>query len=151
MGRSGALMLIGEFRHSLDEKNRLAVPAKFRKELGKQVVITRGFDGCLFIYTEERWNKFAEGLANLPLGVRDNRNLNRFMLAGGSLVEIDAAGRILVPEYLRQFAELGEFVVIAGMHSRIEVWSIERWQMTTGEAQKHADELAEKLGDIGMR
>lgn len=143
-------MLIGEYRHTLDPKNRLAIPAKFRKELDRQVVITRGFDNCLFIYTLERWQEFAEKLAGLPIGARDNRSIGRFMLAGAIEADIDAAGRVLIPDYLKQFAGLGESVVVAGMHTRIELWSSEKWEEHTRAVETKADALAEKLGDIGM-
>ncbi len=143
-------MLIGEYRHTLDEKKRVAIPANFRKELGKKVVITRGLDNCLFIYPISRWEQVAEKLAGLSMGAADTRGFNRFMLAGAVEGEVDAMGRVLVPDFLKDFAGLKTKVVVAGIHDRIELWDEKRWRDHTERIEKQADQLAEKLGEIGV-
>ena len=143
-------MLIGEHRHTLDTKKRVSLPSKFRKELGKTVVITHGLDNCLFVYDLKRWNELAENLANMPMGQRDSRGFSRFILAGAVETDVDAAGRILIPDYLKEFANLGERVVVMGVYTRVELWSEDQWDTYKSGVTKQADELAEKLGEVGM-
>jgi MraZ protein len=143
-------MLLGEHIHTLDEKKRLSLPARFRAQLGKKIVITRGLDGCLFVYSSVEWAQFAEKLAQLPLGQADSRAFSRFMLSGAVETDIDSAGRVLIPDFLRDFAKLGSSVVVAGVVSRVELWNSESWKSYTGNIESKADVLAEKLGDIGM-
>lgn len=142
-------MLIGEFRHTLDAKKRLAVPAKWRKEVGRKVVITYGLDHCLSVYPPKEWVRVSEKLSALSLGQTDTRSFNRFMLAGAVETEVDGAGRILIPDFLKDFAGLDMKVVWAGVHSRLEIWDETRWQEYKGRVEKQADALAEKLGEIG--
>jgi len=143
-------MLIGEHIHTLDDKKRLSLPSKFRKELGKEVVITHGLDHCLFIYSKSEWKQFSKRLSDLSMGQKDSRSFTRFIL--GSAVEsgVDKAGRILVPDFLKDFAKLGAKVVLVGIGSRVELWSEKEWKIYKKQIQKDADMLAEKLGDIGM-
>ncbi|MEW5907642.1 MAG: division/cell wall cluster transcriptional repressor MraZ [Patescibacteria group bacterium] len=143
-------MLIGEYKHSLDPKKRVAIPAKFRKEIGKKAVITRGLDQCLFIYPMNEWGKVAEKLSELPTGSSDTRNFVRLFLSGASDVEIDALGRVLIPDYLKKFAGLKEKAVIVGMHKRLEIWSEENWENYKQRIEKQTDILAEKLGELGV-
>ena len=143
-------MLIGEYIHTVDEKNRISLPARFRKEVGSQIVITRGLDSCLFLYPLSEWQKISEKLSNLSIGQAGSRGLNRFMLAGAVEVEVDNAGRILIPDFLKKFAGLASMVVFAGMHSRIEIWDETRWTTYKEKVESEADGLAEKLGEIGM-
>jgi MraZ protein len=143
-------MLIGEYLHTLDSKKRLSLPAKFRKELGKKVVLTRGLDACLFMFPEKAWEKIAGKLADLPFGQADTRGLSRFILAGASETEVDGAGRILVPEYLKEFADLRSRVVLAGVSDRVEVWNEKTWEEYKRRIEKGADQMAEKLGDLGI-
>ncbi len=143
-------MLIGEYTHTQDEKKRISLPAKFRKELGKKVVITRGLDNCLFMYTMKNWEVVAEKLGSLSMGASDTRGFNRFMLAGAVELEIDSNGRILIPEFLRDYAGLSRNVVFAGVHSRVEVWNEDKWREYQSKILKSADSLAEKLGEIGV-
>jgi MraZ protein len=143
-------MLLGEHIHTLDEKKRLSLPARFRSELGKRIVLTRGLDGCLFVYSDIEWQKFSTKLTEMPLGQADSRAFNRFMLSGAIETDIDSAGRILIPDFLRDFAKLGSQVVVSGVGSRVELWNSETWKAYTGDIESKADLLAEKLGDIGM-
>ena len=142
-------MFIGEYIHSLDSKRRLAVPAKFRKELGKRLVITRGLDNCLFLYPLAEWEKVAAKLAELPTGQKDTRNFVRLSFSGASEAELDQLGRILVPDFLKEYAGLEEEVVITGVFKRLEVWNKKRWEEYKREVEQKSDELAEKLGEIG--
>ncbi|MBI4692200.1 MAG: division/cell wall cluster transcriptional repressor MraZ [Candidatus Terrybacteria bacterium] len=142
-------MLIGEYKHSLDPKKRVAIPAKFRKEIGEKAVVTRGLDQCLFVYPMSEWEKVAEKLSELPTGSADTRNFVRLFLSGATDVEIDALGRILIPDYLKQFAGLKEKVVIVGVHKRLEIWNEENWENYRQRLEKQTDILAEKLGELG--
>lgn len=143
-------MLIGEYTHTLDEKKRISLPSKFRKELGKKVVVTHGLDNCLFLYPIKEWEKIAEKLGNLSIGQSDTRGFNRIMLAGAVELDIDAIGRVLIPEFLRDFAGMGGKTVFAGVHSRVEVWDERRWKEYKAKVLKQADQLAQKLGEIGV-
>ncbi len=143
-------MLIGEYTHTLDAKKRLSLPSKFRKEIGKKVVVTHGLDNCLFVYSTKEWEKVAEKLTELSLGQADTRGFNRFMLAGAVETDVDTIGRILIPEYLKEFAHLKGKVAVIGVHSRIELWNEKAWSEYKGRIEKQADVLAEKLGEIGV-
>ena len=142
-------MLIGEYIHTLDSKKRLSLPAKFRKEIGKKVVVTRGLDACLFMYPEKAWEKISAKLAELPMGQSDTRALSRFMLSGAVEGEVDAAGRILIPDFLKEFANLRGKVVLAGVNERVEIWNEKHWDEYKRRIEKQADQVAQKLGDLG--
>lgn len=142
-------MLIGEFRHTIDEKKRLSLPAKFRKELGKQVVITHGLDRCLFIYPLSMWKQVSEKLSGLSMGQADSRSFARFLLAGAVESDIDASGRVLIPDFLKEFAALESKVVLAGVHNRVEIWDEDQWNVYKRRIEERADSVAEKLGQIG--
>ena len=142
-------MLIGEYTHTLDPKKRLSLPVKFRKELGKKLVVTRGLDNCLFVYSEKEWGKIAEKLAKLPIGQADTRGFNRFMLSGAVEVDADGAGRVLIPDFLKDFAKLRESVVLAGVVDRVEIWNEKEWKEYKRRIEEKADAMAEKLGEIG--
>lgn len=143
-------MLIGEYTHTLDPKKRLSLPARFRKEMGKKVVVTRGLDACLFVYPLKEWERIASKIAELPLGQSDSRGFNRFLLSGAIESDVDSAGRILIPDFLKIFAALKEKVIVTGMHTRVEIWDEKTWSAYKERIEKSADALAEKLGDIGV-
>ncbi len=143
-------MFIGEHSHTLDEKGRLQMPARFRSAFAEGVVVTRGLDGCLFIYTMHEWEKLAEKLMNLPLSQSEARKFARLMLAGAMDAELDKQGRITVPGYLREFAQLGTHVVVAGLYNRLEVWNSKKWQEMQTETEKRSDEIAQGLMDFGV-
>jgi MraZ protein len=142
-------MLIGEFKHTLDDKKRISLPIKFRKELGKKVIVTRGLDNCLFMYRIQEWNTIAGKLGGLGMGQSDTRGFNRFMLAGASEVAVDSVGRILIPDHLREFANVEGQVIFAGVHNRVEIWNHDAWEAYKKNVLKDADTMAEKLGQIG--
>ncbi len=142
-------MLIGEFKHTLDDKKRISLPIKFRKEIGKKIIITRGLDNCLFMYQLKEWNTIASKLGGLGMGQAGTRGFNRFMLAGASEVAVDSVGRILIPDHLREFAGVKQQVVFAGVHNRVEIWDNDRWEDYKKNVLKDADQMAQKLGEIG--
>ena len=143
-------MFIGEYSHSIDPKKRLAIPAKFRSDLKNKVVITRGLDKCLFIYPMKVWEALAEKLGNLPVGESGTRSFIRLMLAGATDVEVDKQGRILVPDYLKDYAGLSKEVVVAGLYNRLEIWDGKKWDEYKRSAEKNTDEIAEQLGKLGV-
>ena len=143
-------MLIGEYVHTLDVKKRLSLPAKFRKEVGKKIVITRGLDTCLFMFPERTWKTIVGKLETLPFGQADTRGISRFILAGASEVEVDGAGRILIPDYLKEFADLRSRVIITGVSDRIEIWNDQVWEEYKKRIEKGADQMAETLGNLGI-
>ena len=142
-------MFIGEYEHTLDEKKRVSLPKNFRAGLGKKMVMTRGLDNCLFVYSRASWEKVAAKLQELSFAQADTRGFNRFILSGAAEVEIDAAGRVLIPEHQRQFANLDKTIVFAGVSDRVEIWNAEVWKQYKAGIEKNADALAEKLGSIG--
>lgn len=143
-------MLIGEYLHTIDSKKRLAVPAKLREKIGKKAVITRGLDNCLFLYPLKEWETLAEKLSKLPVGQSGTRSFIRLMLAGASEVEMDSLGRILIPDYLKNYAELKKDIVIAGLYNRLEIWDKEKWNGYKESAGRNTEEIAEKLGELGV-
>lgn len=142
-------MLIGEYTHNLDPKKRLSIPARFRKELGDGAVLTRGLDGCLWLFPQAQWRVLAERIASLPMAQADSRSFSRLLLSGASEVSFDSLGRILVPEYLKAFASLKREVVIAGVHTRLELWDRSAWTSYKRKLEKDGDSIAQKLGDLG--
>lgn len=144
------IMLIGEYKHTIDSKKRISVPAKFRRQIGKTAVITRGLDKCLFVYSLAEWKKVAETLSNLPTGSADTRNFARLILSGAVDVSIDSLGRILIPDYLKDYAELKSKAVMAGVYKRVEIWDEKKWEEYKSRIEQQTDMLAEKLGELGV-
>lgn len=142
-------MLIGEFQHSLDPKKRLSIPAKLRRELGDGAVLTRGLDGCLWLFPKSQWAALAERIAALPMAQAQSRSFARLLLSGASEVGFDSLGRILVPDYLKAYASLRRDVVIAGVHTRVEVWDAAAWKRYTKKLEKEGDAIAQRLGELG--
>ncbi|MDZ4230119.1 MAG: division/cell wall cluster transcriptional repressor MraZ [Candidatus Veblenbacteria bacterium] len=143
-------MFIGEYQHALDDKGRLQVPAKFRADLKVGAVVTRGLDSCLFLYTRRAWEELAKRLAGLPLARANTRAFARLMLAGAMDVEIDSQGRILLPDYLRQYASLKREVIVAGLYNRLELWDMSRWQSYKRATEKGSGDIAEALSELGV-
>jgi MraZ protein len=142
-------MFIGEYTHTIDDKKRISLPIKFRKEIGKKIVITRGLDNCLFAYTIKEWIEISEKLSELGMGQSDKRGFNRFMLSGATIIDVDSVGRILIPENLREFIQIKDKVVFTGAGKRIEIWNEKQWNEYKQNVIKNADSMAEKLGEIG--
>jgi MraZ protein len=143
-------MFIGEYSHSLDEKGRVAVPKKFRTDLELGGVVTKGLDQCLWIYTYEEWKNIATKLSNLPISQTNTRAFARLMLAGAMDITIDKQGRVIIPEYLRQYAGLQKKVVVAGLYDRLEVWDETRWSEYKQKTELEADAIAEQLSELGI-
>lgn len=143
-------MFMGEYNHTIDAKGRLIVPAKFREILGDNFIVTKGLDGCLFVYPNDEWTRFEEKLKSLPLTNKNARQFTRFFLAGAAACEVDKQGRILLPQVLREFASLEKDVVLVGVASRIEIWSRERWDESMNTYDGDMDEVAEKMESLGF-
>ncbi|MFH1780960.1 MAG: division/cell wall cluster transcriptional repressor MraZ [Candidatus Nealsonbacteria bacterium] len=143
-------MFIGEYPYSIDDKKRLAIPAKFRTVLRGKAVITRGLDQCLFLYSVKEWQVLAKKLSSLPMTQSDARGFARLMLAGAMDVTIDNLGRILVPDYLKEYALLEKKVVIAGLYNRIEIWDAQNWQNYKTKTETAVGDIAERLKELGV-
>lgn len=141
-------MFMGEYNHTIDTKNRLIIPSKFREALGDEFVVTKGLDGCLFVYDNDAWAEFEEKLKGLPLTNKEARKFARFFLAGAASVEVDKQGRILVPSVLKEFAGLNKDVVLVGVASRIEIWSKERWEDVS--SCEDMEDIAEHMSELGL-
>ncbi len=150
MGKRGEYMFIGEYQHSLDPKNRLIMPAKFREQLGEKFVATKGLDNCLFIYSLEEWSKVEDKLKNLPMTSKDARAFVRFFFAGASECDIDKQGRTLIPSNLKQYANIDKEVVIIGVSTRIELWSLDEWNKFNNDADISYEDVAEKMSQLGI-
>ena len=143
-------MLLGEYQHNLDNKGRVAIPAKFKEKLAPGAIVTRGLDNCLFVFASKEWEALAQKLVALPLAQANSRAFVRLMLAGAVDVNIDNQGRILVPDYLRKYADLKKSVVIAGLYNRVEIWDASRWNDYKKKTEGASEEIAEKLGELGI-
>jgi MraZ protein len=143
-------MFLGEYNYKIDEKKRLAIPVRFRKLLSKKAILTRGLDNCLFLYTLDEWQKLAEKLSRLPLSQADARGFVRLMLAGAMEVDFDGLGRILIPDYLKNYAFLKKKVVIAGLYNRVEIWDEDKWQEYQKKTEIGAGDIAERLKEMGI-
>ncbi|MSU55358.1 MAG: division/cell wall cluster transcriptional repressor MraZ [Candidatus Taylorbacteria bacterium] len=143
-------MLIGEYTHTIDDKNRLSLPAKFRQEMGKKIVLTRGLDKCVSVFTLKEWHKIADKLSDSSMLQADSRSFNRFMFGGAVETEVDSIGRILVPDFLKEWGGLSTKVAVIGVQSRVEIWNEKSWATHKETIEKQADTLAEKLGQIGV-
>lgn len=143
-------MLIGEYKHTIDEKKRLAIPAKLRKELGRGAVVTRGLDNCLALYPLVEWQKLADKLSKLPTGQVEARGMARIILSGAVEVEFDSLGRILLPDYLKQYAHIKKNVVIAGVSNHLEIWDQIQWESYKQKTEKEVGDMAAKLSEIGF-
>ena len=143
-------MLIGEYKHALDPKKRLSIPIKLRKEIGDRAVLTRGLDNCLFLFPMREWEQLAEKLGKLPFGQQDTRSFVRLLLSGASEVEMDQLGRVLVPDFLKEYAGLKKTVIVAGLFNRLEIWDEEHWSEYKKNIEKNSDKIAEKLGELGV-
>ncbi len=143
-------MLIGQYEHTIDNKKRLALPAKFRGELGAQIIITRGIESCLAVYTEKEWKVVSERWGSLTISQPEARSFTRMMLAGAMEVSLDKLGRILIPDYLKEYAGLKKNVVICGLSNRLEIWDSVKWETYKKKAEKGVDEIVSKLGGLGI-
>lgn len=144
------IMLIGEYTHTLDDKNRLSLPVKFRKEMGKTVILAPGFDNCLSVFTLKEWEKVSLRFSASSSISEDNRSFSRFMFGQASEAPVDLNGRILIPENLKKRSDLSTKVVVIGVQNHAEIWNEERWNTYKKMIEKQADALADKLGQTGV-
>jgi len=144
VGKSGD-MFIGEYQHTVDKKGRMAVPSKFRTQLKKGAIVTRGLDNCLFVYPKEEWQKLADKLVGLPISQAKSRAFSRLMLAGAHEADIDSQGRINIPDHLRSYAKIKQKAVVAGLYNRIEIWDEALWGQYRDKAESESQEIAESL------
>ena len=140
-------MLIGEYHHNIDEKGRLIIPSKFREEIGNSFVVTRGLDGCLFVYSLIEWEKIVSKLKTLPFTKKSARTFTRFFLSGATVCEFDKQGRINLVSTLIEYAKLKKECVIIGVNDRLEIWDLDLFNNLIKENEKELDELAENLFD----
>ena len=143
-------MLIGEYIHSVDEKNRMALPIKFRKEMGKSVVLAPGLDLSIFMFTTKEWEKISSKLSEASMVQSDILRFNRFMFGGAVEVDVDGNGRILIPDILKERAQIRGKVAVLGVQNRIEIWNDKRWAEYKKRVETEADVLAQKLGSVGV-
>ena len=143
-------MFISEYRHTIDDKGRTSIPSKFRGELASGCVVTRGLDKCLWVYPNGEWQKLAEKIADLPITQKNARSFARLMLAGASDVSLDRIGRVNLPSYLREYADIKKDVVIVGIYNRIEIWPAAAWENFKNEMEENSSEVAENLSEIGF-
>ena len=141
-------MFMGEYDHSIDAKGRVIIPAKFRDQLGESFVVTKGLDGCLWIFAADEWEKFSQKLRALPVANKDARKFARFFLAGASEAETDKTGRILLPQVLRDYAKLEKDVALVGTGNRIEIWDRNAWENNS--TFDDMDKVAEHMGEWGF-
>lgn len=142
-------MFIGEYKHSLDSKNRIILPSKFRESLGDKFVLTKGLDGCLYLYAMEEWHILEEKLKTLPLTSKDARAFVRFFFSGANEINIDKQGRALIPQNLLEYGQINKEIVSIGVMTRIEIWSKERWEEYNS-SDMNFDEIAEKMSQLGI-
>ncbi len=143
-------MFIGEYTHTIDEKGRVSIPAKYRGRLADSLVITRGLDRCLWVYPNSEWEKIAERLAGLPISQKKSRALGRLLLAGAWDTSLDAQGRVVLPGYLREYAKLSKQVTIAGLFNKIEMWDEDAWHEYRGWTEEAGEEIAESMAGLGI-
>lgn len=141
----GINMFMGEYHHTIDDKGRIIVPAKFRQDLGDKFVVTRGIENCLFAYSYDEWNKIVERLTKLPFTKKDARNFSRFFLSGATVVEFDKQGRINISSCLVDYANINKDCVIVGVGDRLEIWSQENWDKFFNDNQENMSDIAENL------
>lgn len=143
-------MLIGEYRHNIDEKGRLIIPSKFREEIGNSFVLTRGLDGCLFVYSMISFNKIVENLKTLSFTKKDARTFMRFFLSGATVCEFDKQGRINISSNLKEYANLQKECIIIGVNDRLEIWNSDIFTNMMSENEKYLSDISENLFDIAL-
>lgn len=142
-------MFMGEYQHSLDNKNRISVPAKFREKLGREFIMSKGLEGCIYVFTTEQWEVLANKLKELPFTDKDASAFVRFIFSGACEIEMDKQGRALIPQNLIEYAHINKEIVSIGVCTRIEIWSKESWNSYNNDNIDY-DKIAEKMAYIGI-
>lgn len=145
----GVDMFIGEYQHAIDSKNRMIIPSKFREELGEKFVLTKGLDGCLYVYPMNEWKILEQKLKALPLTNKDARAFVRFFFSGANEIDVDKQGRALIPQNLLEYAKIEKDIVSIGVLARIEIWSKTTWE-EYNDSNVNFDEIAEKMSELGI-
>ena len=143
-------MFIGEYQHLIDDKGRLAVPAKFRSALKSGAVVTHGLDRCLFVFEKKEWGIWANKIKSMPISKSNSRAFSRLMLGGAMEAILDVQGRILIPDYLREYAGLKKNAIVTGLYNRLEIWDAESWKKYKSKTEASSEDIAEKLGELGI-
>ncbi len=143
-------MFLGEYQHNIDPKGRLIIPAKFREDLGEQFVLSKGLDGCLFVYPLKEWQELENKLRSLPLTQKDARAFARTFFSGANEAELDKQGRVLLPPTLRNYAKITKDVMVIGVGNRLEIWDLAAWDKYNNESDKSFEQLAELMGQYGL-
>jgi len=143
-------VFLGEFQHTIDDKGRLAIPAKFRPSLTDGLVVTRGLDRCLYVWTLDQWRDLAQKLAKLPMMQGDARRIARHFFSGAVDAKLDKLGRVILPQFLREYAGLRDEVVVVGVYTRVEIWSQDNWQSERSIAEEQSSVFAEHLANLGI-
>lgn len=143
-------MLIGEYEHSLDDKGRVIMPVKLRADIGERFIITKGLDGCLFVFSQLEWSNFERKLKELPLTNKNARDFVRFFLSGAIECELDKQGRFLIANNLREYANITKEVVIIGVGTRLEIWNKEKWKNYNSDENISPDDIAENMTMLGI-
>lgn len=144
-------MFIGEYEHTIDAKNRIIIPAKFREGLGEKFVITKGLEqGCLLVFSMEEWLNFEEKLKALPFGSKEARTFSRYFFSSAIECEIDKQGRTVISSNLKEYANLEKDVVIIGVSSRVEIWSKDKWQEFNNDENLDMEDISEKMAMLGI-
>jgi MraZ protein len=143
-------VFLGEYEHNMDDKGRLAIPSRFREALGDGLVVTRGFDRCLMCFPKPTFEQLATQVSSLSLGQEDARQMRRLIFSGATDAALDKQGRILIPQNLRVYANLGDQVVVAGLNTHFEIWSTERWNDVIATIDTNASAIAEQLAALGI-
>ena len=142
-------MFVGEAQHTIDAKGRLIIPANYREELGEEFMLAKGLDGCLFIYPMEQWHELESKLRALPLTQKEARSFARFFFSGANEGEMDKQGRLIIPQALREYAQLTKECVVVGVDNRLEVWDQEKWRAYNAQSEESFEQLAEIIGQSG--
>lgn len=143
-------MFIGEYQHNLDTKGRITMPSKFREDLGDHFYITKGMDGCLFVFPESEWIEMDKKIRGLKLSRKDARGIARLFYAGAIDVSLDKMGRVLLPSNLREYSSLTKEAIIIGVSTRLEIWDKDRWESYNGDEDFNYDMLTQNLSDLDI-
>ncbi len=143
-------MFLGEYKHTIDEKSRIAIPSKFRSSLKGGVVITKGLDNCLFVHPMSEWKRWADELSKLPVSKSDSRAIKRHMFGEAVDVKLDSQGRVVLPERLKKFANIKNKAVLLGLYNRLEIWDEEAWEKYKAKTEKQSTNIAERMSELGI-
>ena len=143
-------MFVGQYEHAIDGKGRIAIPAKYRRSFASGAIVTKGLDGCLFLFSKAKWQKMAENIGQLPTTKSSARLYARLILAGATEVNFDKQGRVILPSYLRRYAGITSEAIVTGIYDRLEIWNPKTWEEISQKFEKEAGKIVEDLSDLGV-